>query len=460
MKVTKAYRYRLRPRSKADAQYLQSLCDLDRWLWNQLVELYQWPEEILRGAELGEYNKAEDKRVRKVVKERLKERPALYNLVCSLRNFEFITQNFNRARLDYYKAVKAGKVAQIKAKQRQHDKQVLAAQLAQGVPPPLRIKTSKEKYDRIGRPQFKKWRRHNSFSYDTKYTPAEIDLHHGSVSLKDRVGIVRTIPFLICRKDRIYTDAELTINRFTITQKAGAFYIAINITSEQNDPAIPEIGEEDVVGLDLGCRYTVVTSTGRRYRQRDTERIDKQIKAIQRKMSAAWEANHKRPDWKRKNYNKMAAKVAKLQAQKAHIRKEDTHQITNAILDQADCVAYENLTVKDLMARPAVKIAADGKTFVPNGATRQSRINRVFAHRNLHEIRTQLAYKAKWRGKIAVELDKGKPSNRSCAECGVDSQVTQYRREWTCPACGHIHDRNENSSEVIRQMGIKKLKLA
>ncbi|MDO4455084.1 MAG: zinc ribbon domain-containing protein [Eubacteriales bacterium] len=58
------------------------------------------------------------------------------------------------------------------------------------------------------------------------------------------------------------------------------------------------------------------------------------------------------------------------------------------------------------------------------------------------------------KGKQFVKADKWFASSKTCHNCGyVNEELTLSDREWVCPVCGAIHDRDENAAINIREAG-------
>ncbi len=69
-----------------------------------------------------------------------------------------------------------------------------------------------------------------------------------------------------------------------------------------------------------------------------------------------------------------------------------------------------------------------------------------------------LKYKAEWSGKIYIEVDRFFPSSKTCSNCL--HQVDTLRldvRNWQCPKCLSLHDRDINAAINIRDEGLRLL---
>jgi putative transposase len=75
-----------------------------------------------------------------------------------------------------------------------------------------------------------------------------------------------------------------------------------------------------------------------------------------------------------------------------------------------------------------------------------------------------LKYKAEWYGRKLVKIDRFYPSTQLCSGCGFQNKKLRgikslKVREWTCPECGEVHDRDLNASRNIDREGLKILNL-
>jgi len=66
-----------------------------------------------------------------------------------------------------------------------------------------------------------------------------------------------------------------------------------------------------------------------------------------------------------------------------------------------------------------------------------------------------LVYKADWNGKQITKIGRFEPSSKLCSVCGYkDEELKLSDRQWICPECGTIHDRDVNAAVNIRNIGL------
>lgn len=66
-------------------------------------------------------------------------------------------------------------------------------------------------------------------------------------------------------------------------------------------------------------------------------------------------------------------------------------------------------------------------------------------------------FKALNENKYVLKIDRYFPSSKLCSSCGFkNTNLTLKNRQWICPVCGKIHDRDLNASLNILKEGRNK----
>lgn len=110
-------------------------------------------------------------------------------------------------------------------------------------------------------------------------------------------------------------------------------------------------------------------------------------------------------------------------------------------------IAIEDLNVRGMSA------SAKGTTEAPGQQVRQKAgLNQSILDASFGEIRRQLDYKCQWHGRRLLVADRFAPTSKTCSGCGaVQAEMPLQTRDWSCPACGAVHDRDVNAAvNVLR----------
>ena len=61
-----------------------------------------------------------------------------------------------------------------------------------------------------------------------------------------------------------------------------------------------------------------------------------------------------------------------------------------------------------------------------------------------------LQYKANWNNRDFIKVDRYFPSSKTCSCCNhINTDLKLHHREWICPQCGTLHDRDVNAAMNI-----------
>ncbi|MGD6747212.1 RNA-guided endonuclease InsQ/TnpB family protein [Streptomyces sp. BH106] len=209
-----------------------------------------------------------------------------------------------------------------------------------------------------------------------------------------------------------------------IKDAAGRYFASFVIDT---DPAADHArmpATDRTIGIDLGLTNFAVLSDGTKIDSpRFLRRAEKKLKKAQRELSRKQKGS--------KNRAKARLKVARAHARVADARREFHHQLSTRLISENQGIAVEDLSVAGLARTRLAKSVHDAgwATFVG-----------------------MLAYKAARYGRTLVKIGRFEPTSQTCSTCGVkDGPKPLKVREWTCTACGVVHDRDVNAAINIKK---------
>lgn len=240
----------------------------------------------------------------------------------------------------------------------------------------------------------------------------------------------------------------------TISRKAGRYYASFNIEHEKDVVLISKenLDIKRAVGIDINVE-NIAFSNGFKLMTKSKliakTKYDKKIKRLKGKQSRRILRSKSTKTPLGKNFKKCQKKVCRIYDRASSIKRDSLHKISNAIVNNFDAIAVENLTVKDMTVKKQEGITA-----------RQARAyNRAVRDASFYCLLSFIEYKAQRNGKMLAKIDPAYTS-KTCHKCNhINYNLTVNDRIFNCPSCGLVMDRDEQSSINIHNIGMKLLGL-
>ena len=268
------------------------------------------------------------------------------------------------------------------------------------------------KQRRFGYPQFKKKGERDSFRADNG--PGTFFFDNKRIKLPF-IGWVRM-------REPLRFDGK--IMSATVSRVADRWFVSVTV--EVTHRIAVRENQAAVGGVDLGVKSLATMSDGSVVEGPKALRSSlKKLKRLSRSLSRKVKGSA--------NRHKAKAKLARLHARISNIRKDGLHKLTKGLVEKFSVIGIEDLNVRGMMA---------------NG-----KLSRAIADMGFYEFRRQLDYKSTMAGTQIVIADRWMPSSKTCSGCGhVVPTLPLSVRDWSCPACGSVHDRDINAAINLKNI--------
>ena len=220
-----------------------------------------------------------------------------------------------------------------------------------------------------------------------------------------------------------------TIKSYTISHTSTDRYF-ISVLYETMDK--PKLNNNKSVGIDVGIKDFATLSDGKVFEnQKHLKSNLKKLRVLQRTVSRRYQQG-KKGEEQSNNWRKAVRRVAKLQEHIAFQRYDYLHKVSTWIAKNYSTVCVETLNVK--------------------GMVKNHHLAQSISDCGWGMFISMLEYKCD----NLVKIDKWFASSQTCSVCGhkEDKVKNLNVREWTCPECGTIHNRDLNAALNIEREGL------
>ena len=276
---------------------------------------------------------------------------------------------------------------------------------------------------RAGFPRFKKKGVSDSFRYPD---PKQIKLDQGNSRI--------FLPKLGWLRYRNSREVLGTVKNVTVSLSGGKWFVSIQTEREVAQP-VPQ--STTAVGIDMGIARFATISDGTFYAPLNSfRRHEKALRKAQQALSRKVKFSN--------NWRKAKARVQRIHARIANVRRDYLHKCSTAISKNHALVCIEDLRVRNMTKSAAGTLDNPGKN-----VRAKSGLNKSILDQGWFEFRRQLDYKLAWSGGLLITVPPQNTS-RTCPCCGhvsADNRRTQTR--FRCMECGF-----EEHADVVGAINI------
>ncbi len=231
-------------------------------------------------------------------------------------------------------------------------------------------------------------------------------------------------------KAKLHRKFEGKLKTVTVSRTpTGKFYISILVDNEEEMPDKQYFDDNSTIGIDVGIKDFAIFSNG--------EKIDNpkylrnsmlRLKILQKRLSKKQKGS--------KNRANARLAVSKLHEKISNQRADFLHKTSSKIISENQAIVIESLNVSGMLKNHCLAQSISDVSWS------------MFFN--------QLEYKAEWYGKNLLKIGRFEPSTKICNYCGFHNKdLTLADREWQCPDCITIHDRDINAAINIKKFALQ-----
>lgn len=240
---------------------------------------------------------------------------------------------------------------------------------------------------------------------------------------------IKNIKFKCSKKYAEYLDKHKKCIKSATLKRlpCGEYYLSIVVDGDLMHKSIKNTN--NCIGIDLGVKDFVVTSEGEVFNNMHFKKSEaKKLKRLDKQLSKKQKGSS--------NYNKLKKKRAKLYKKITDRKTYYLHSVSNSLIDENQVICMEDLNVA--------------------GMVKNHKLAESISEMNFGEFRQILEYKASWYNRKLVFVNRFYPSSKTCNHCGyINRNLTLKDRQWICPHCGAVMERDYNAALNILSEGLR-----
>lgn len=284
-------------------------------------------------------------------------------------------------------------------------------------------------------------------AYTTKQTNGNIRLEEINNLPYVRLPKIGFVRFVLPKKQTLQTlvPAGTSILSATVKRSGDRYTVSLQLEAVIAPPArMQQVSVRELMAADMGLKLFAVIG-GQEWEEeipnpRWIRLHEKRLRRLQKFLSR--KQYDRETHTGSKNWEKAKKKVAAEHRKLVNQRKDFQYKLSRRIADSCSAFFCEDLNIR--------------------GMVKNHHLAKEISSVAWGQFLAMVQYKLERQGKYFIKVSRWFPSSQTCSACGyINTNIKDLGiRQWKCPQCGAVHDRDANAKDNILAEGIRLLKEA
>ena len=213
---------------------------------------------------------------------------------------------------------------------------------------------------------------------------------------------------------------------------SGKYHVSVLVDDGKELPEKLPVTFDTTIGIDMGIKDFAVCSNGDTYENpRHLIKAEQRLRTLQRRLSRKKKGSNRR--------NRARMILARQHENVVNRRQDYLHKISTKIVRENQAIVVEDLNTKGMM--------------------RNHRLSKAIGACGWSTFFKMLEYKCERQGKTFIRIGRFDPSSKMCSCRHVYRGLKLSEREWVCPNCGSVNDRDLLAACNIKRFGLQEQNL-